>query len=180
MKLFFDMDGTLSVFNKDAGPDKWAAPGYARGLDALDNVVRSVRFMLKNPTYYGEEVEIYILSAVVSMDFAVKDKKYWLKEKEIFIPESRLIFVPYGSSKSKALEDAGIETESSDLFIDDFTKNLYEMQNNSNLTPVKLINGINDTHHSWQGARVSAFSSPKAIVDTLMGISWVNRSGIAA
>ncbi len=178
MKLFFDMDGTLSVFNKDAGPDKWAAPGYARTLEPLDNVARTVRFLLRDPKHYGEEVEIYILSAVVSMDFAVEDKKAWLESKDIYIPNSRQIYVPYGQSKAQAIKDAGvvIDEDGSDLFIDDYTKNLFDMMEHSSLTPVKMLNGINDTHKTWAGPRVSAFSSPRAIAETLVGISWTKRA----
>ena len=178
----FDMDGTLSVFNKDAGPDIWSAPGYARNLAPITNMVRAVKLLINNPEYYGDRPEVYILSAVVSMDFAVEDKKMWLKTMGINIPEKNLIFVPYGTSKADALAERGIEVDpdGSDVFIDDYTKNLIDMQMNSDLTPVKVLNGINDTHKTWQGARISADSSPRTIADTLVGIGWVSRATQAA
>ena len=173
MKIFFDMDGTLSVFNKDAGPDVWSAPGYALTLDPLGNMVRAVKLMLERPNYYVEKVELFICSAVVSMDYAVKDKKSWLKDKGIDIPEENLIFVPYGQSKAEAIKNAGIEIREGDLFVDDYTKNLKEIHRDTNLTAVKVLNGINDTNKSWDGERISAFSSPAVIYRQLAGISMM-------
>lgn len=176
MKIFFDMDGTLSEF-QSVGPDIWSSPGYARTLSPLENVVEAVKCMLETPDFFGNPVEVYICSAVVSMDFAVADKKAWLKDMEIDIPEQNLIFVPYGQSKAEAIKAAGIETSAEDLFIDDYTKNLIEIHRAEGLkiTPIKLLNGINDTNKSWDGPRVSAFSCPSDIITTLYGISSVNK-----
>ena len=170
MKIFFDMDGTLSEF-KLVGPSEWAAPGYARGLNPILSVVTALKRFIAIPTYFGEKVEVFICSAVVSMDFAVEDKIYWLKEQGINLPKENLIFVPYGKSKAEALAERGITIESGDLFLDDYTKNLIDLRKIDNLTPVKLLNGINDTNKTWGFDRVSAFSCPATIQKQLMGIS---------
>lgn len=176
MNIFFDMDGTLSVFNKEAGPDEWSAPGYARNLGKLNNVVEACKKLLKEKTFNGEKVNVYICSAVVSMDFAVEDKKYWLKETGLNIPKENMVFVPYGQSKKKAIEEAGIKVETGDIFLDDYTNNLVELTQIKGLIPIKLLNGINDTHRSWKGARVSAFSDASEITTTILGISLVSRA----
>jgi 5'(3')-deoxyribonucleotidase len=176
MNIFFDMDGTLSVFNKEAGPDVWSAPGYARTLEKLNNVVGACKQLLKEKTINGEKINVYICSAVVSMAFAVEDKKYWLKEMGIDIPKENMIFVPYGQSKKKAIEEAGVTVRPGDVFLDDYTNNLVELTQIKGLIPIKLLNGINDTHKSWKGARVSAFSDASEITTTILGISLVSRA----
>ena len=170
MKIFFDMDGTLSEF-QSVGPDEWSAPGYARNLNPILSVVTALKRFIAVPNYLGEKVEVFICSAVVSMDFAVEDKIYWLKENGIDIPRENLIFVPYGQSKAEAIKAAGIEIEPGDIFLDDYTKNLIELRSIKNLTPVKLLNGINDTKKTWTLDRVSAFSCPMVIQRQLIGIS---------
>lgn len=170
------MDGTLAVFNKNAGPDEWSAPGYARSLEKLHNVVGACKQLLKEKKFNGEDVNVYICSAVVSMDFAVEDKKYWLKEMGLDIPEENMIFVPFGQSKKKAIEKAGVKVNKGDMFLDDYTKNLEELSQIKGLVPVKVLNGINDTNRSWRGARVSAFSDPSEITATILGLSLVSRA----
>lgn len=175
MKVIFDWDGTLYEFVKDAKPEKWSAPGYARGLSELSNVTKAVRKMADKKSFDGEDIELYICTAVVSMDFAVKDKMFVAKRDKLGIPERNMVFVPYGNSKVDALKKAGVDIEPGDLFLDDYTNNLKELNNIPGLTPVKLLNGINDTHRSWKGARVSAFSTPSEIVDTLLGLSAIAK-----
>lgn len=176
MKIFFDMDGTLSEFQTGVGPDVWSAPGYATTLKPSGNMVEAVKKMLDMKCFCDMPLEIYILSAVVSMDFAVKDKITWLRAQGLDIPEENMVFVPYGQSKKAFLENYlltnMINVNETDLFIDDFTKNLEEFEE-SFITPVKVLNGINDTNKSWKGARVSAFSSPETIIKSLVGISKV-------
>lgn len=110
------------------------------------------------------------------MDFAVKDKIAWLKAQGTNIPEENMVFVPYGQSKKEFLEEYlltnMINVNETDIFIDDYTKNLEEFEE-AFITPVKVLNGINDTHKSWKGARISAFSSPETIIKSLVGISKV-------
>jgi len=176
MKIFFDMDGTLSEFDKTAGPDKWSAPGYARTLKPLENVVGAVKAFIRNQKYFSEKVEVFICSAVVSMDYAVEDKIAWLKEQGIDIPRENMIFVPYGRSKAKAILDSGITIEDGDLFVDDYTKNLQEVHYNTKLVAVKLLNGINDTNKSWKFDRISAFSCPASIQRQLIGIGLLSKA----
>ncbi len=176
MKIILDWDGTMYEFIKDIGPDKWAAPGYPRTLNELSNVTNAVRMMAEKKSYNGEPIELYLCTAVVSMDFAVKDKKFVAKRDKLGIPEKNMVFVQYGESKVDALKAAGVEIEPGDLFLDDYTANLLELDNIPELTPVKLLNGINDTRKTWKGARVSAFSSPSEIVNTLMGRSMIAKA----
>lgn len=170
MKIFFDMDGTLCEFLK-VGPDVWSKPGYSRKLPPLRNMVDAVRLLIAS----GEKPEIYICSAAVSMDFAVEDKKYWLKQNKIDIPEENMLFVPYGCSKKEAIEkfmeEKGKKIEGGDLFIDDYTANLIDVGRISAITPIKILNGINDTNRTFKGMRISAFSSAVDIAMMLLGVS---------
>ncbi len=179
MKIFFDFDGTLAEFRKDAGPDEWAAPGYARKLRRISSsLLCAIDKLARTCDLRGEKIELYLLSAVVSMDYAVEDKKWWIRHEQVPIPEENMIFVQYGQSKAQVIRDRGIEINEGDLFIDDYTKNLEDMC--ELMTCVKMLNGINDTHGSWDGSRISAFSSAKTIVNDLMGISYAAKPGQAA
>ncbi len=177
MKIFLDHDGTLAEFQL-VGPSVWSKAGYSRGLAPLGNMIPAVKLMLENPLpimgLMDESIDIYILSATVSDD-AIADKKWWYEDQGLDIPEDHMIFVPYGKSKKEALLNAGVDIEPGDIFVDDYTKNLIEVDGFNGITAVKLMNGINDTHKTWNGQRISAFSSPSEIIKALVGISLVQK-----
>lgn len=173
MKIFFDFDGTLYEFLK-VGPDKWMKAGYAKTLNLISESIAPALFTLSTMPndLSGEKIELYLLSAVVS-DQAIEDKKWRINEDALPIPTENMIFVPYGKSKAQAIKDKGIEVNKGDLFVDDYTPNLIDMD--SLLTCVKMLNGINDTHRTWKGSRISAFASPITIVRDLLAISYADK-----
>ena len=172
MKIFWDFDGTLYEFLK-VGPDKWMAAGYSKTLNLLSESIAPALFTLSTMPndLNGELIENYLLSAVVS-DQAIEDKIWRINEDALPIPSENMIFVPYGKSKAEAIKEKGIEVKKGDLFIDDYTPNLNEMD--SLMTCVKMLNGINDTNRSWRGSRISAFSAPMSIVRDLLAISYAD------
>ena len=178
MKIFWDFDGTLYQFLK-VGPDEWAAAGYSRKLSLLSESIAPMLSILNNmpKDLCGEKIENYLLSAVVS-DEAREDKIWKINNDNLPISVENMIFVRYGESKADAIKQMGIEIGKGDLFIDDYTPNLNDMD--ELLTCVKMLNGINDTHGSWKGSRISAFASPMAIVRDLLAISYADRQQIAA
>ena len=167
-KLFLDFDGTLAEF-KNVGPDIYSAKGYSRNLEPLHNVVKAAKMLYESGTF-----ELFLLSAVLPYDHCIADKNIWL---DVHLPELKAenrIYSKYGDNKYEALVKSGIIVESGDIFLDDYTKNLIQMDNDTKLlTSVKLLNGINDTNKSWYGLRVSSASSAKDLSRQLKGISIV-------
>lgn len=173
MKIFWDFDGTLYEFRQGIGPDEYAQKGYSRGLNVVSgSIVETLKLLAESTDMQGEKVEHYLLSAVMNMDYVVEDKKWAINYDGFPIPEQNMIFVQYGQSKAEALRKAGIEISKGDLFVDDYTKNLEDMK--GTMTCVKMLNGINDTHGSWKGSRISAFESADSIVRDLIGISYMS------
>jgi hypothetical protein len=172
MKIFWDFDGTLYEFRQGIGPDIYAQEGYSRGLNPVsESIVPALSMLSKMTDLNGEKVEHYLLSAVMNMDYVVSDKKWAIKHDNFPIPEENMIFVSYGHSKAEAIKAAGVSINKGDLFVDDYTTNLFDMD--GTMTCVKMLNGINDTRKTWTGSRISAFSSPQTIVRDLLGISYM-------
>lgn len=61
-----------------------------------------------------------------------------------------------------------------DVLVDDFTKNLNEWQG----VAVKLYNGINGTHGTWQGFSIHNKMTPDKMVSQLDGISMMESMRI--
>ena len=61
-----------------------------------------------------------------------------------------------------------------DVLVDDFTKNLNEWQG----VAVKLYNGINGTHGTWQGFSIHNKMTPDKMVSQLDGISMMESMKI--
>ena len=81
--------------------------------------------------------------------FCEAEKEAWLDRYLPEIDTQHRIFVPCGSPKS-AFVPEGIKK--SDVLLDDYSQNLHEWKGKG----IKLMNGINGTRGSWQGARISA------------------------
>ena len=168
-KFVFDMDGTLNVF-EPIGPDELAKPGFMKNRQPFDNMLDAARIL------HEDGHEIWIASAVMPYEHVISDKNYWLDQHMPYIPKERRIFIPYGQSKYDALHTF---MQESDVFVDDYSDNLHGLVRRftpgSSWICVKCINGINDTNHSWNGARISVWTKGQIIADTLKGLSYFGQ-----
>lgn len=170
--LFIDMDGTVAEWNTKATIDEVATPGYFQDRIPMESVIKGVEELEK---YFN----LIICSATFQDDHSIDDKKVWLKKFMPFINLDDAVFVPYGMSKYRCLQKEmakrGLEIQDKDVFLDDYTKNLFDMRESSNgkIIPIKVLNGINDTNKTWDGHRVSSASSPDVIASTILGIAEV-------
>ncbi len=157
LKIYFDMDGTLAEWQW-VGPDVYSAPGYSRGLKALENVIQSVKILSET-----RGVTTYTLGAVLNDSHSVGDKNWWL-DKNIgeIIPAERRIFVPYGANKYSFIKPTG-----ADVLIDDWNGNLMEWPG----IAIKIANGLNNSSGRWRGYTVDYRSSGEAIAKTILGIA---------
>lgn len=121
--LFVDMDGTLAVW-KPATPEELAQPHYFAMLPVNGNVVKALRLL--RDEHDDQDVEIYILSAVLPETKAEEDKKVWLSKHCPYIDSDHQIFVPYGENKAEYVKQMlGVDMKACYL-LDDYSKNVKE------------------------------------------------------
>lgn len=154
-RLFVDMDGTLAVWNPTKKLEDLYEEGYFKNLKPYSDVVEAVRQIYT----FCSDIEVFILSAyILDSPYALKEKNEWLDKYLPEIDQEHRCFCHCGTDKSLAVPD-GIKT--TDVLLDDYTVNL-----NDWCPPgigLKLLNGINDTHKSWQGERISRLQTSTEI-----------------
>lgn len=151
--IYIDMDGTLTVFQTVASEEELYEPGYFARLEPQKNVVAAVRELSGR-----DNIEVFILSAVLPSPYAKQEKNEWL---DTYLPEinsAHRIFVPCGEDKGKYIGHALGED---DLLLDDYSKNLRSWCPPGRA--VKLINDINGNFGTWRGAKISMHLSPAEI-----------------
>lgn len=131
-RIYFDMDGTLAVFNKNATMEEVFSPGYFRGLEPIKETIELAEALVKD----GYDVQI-LSGACYS---AVQEKIEWLKEHMPFISPDKYNFVPVGADKSKFIPDP-----KHSILIDDYNKNLYEWEG----LAVKCVTDINNPNKQF-------------------------------
>lgn len=153
LRLFVDMDGTLAEFRSVDTLETLYEKGYFAELRPQETVVEGIKtFMNEN-----QAAEVFILSSVLTdSPYAAAEKEAWLDRYLPEIDTQHRIFVPCGSPKS-AFVPEGIKK--SDVLLDDYSQNLHEWKGKG----IKLMNGINGTRGSWQGARISADMTAAAL-----------------
>lgn len=153
-KVFFDMDGTLNVWERGESFENVCAPGYMRDRIPLGSIVQLSNLL------QDAGVSVWIASSVLPYAHSVSDKDYWIEKHCPWIPKAHRIYIPYGENKSKELAKY---VQPGDIIIDDYTKNLEDLQSINGLICIKCVNGVNDTKHTWKGERISAFADPQLL-----------------
>ena len=166
--IWFDQDGTLNYFEKGIGPDPTMEPGFFIGRTPIYNVVFAVQRLYRTGMF-----EIATASSVYPLEHVVPEKNKWLDMNGLEFIKER-VNIPYDTRKSEIMRQ---HIKPGDIFIDDYTKNLKDVieEFGDDVLAIKLVNDINDTNHSWKGARVSAFSKPGVIADTIAGLSLMHQ-----
>lgn len=162
-RLFVDMDGTLAAFRKVTALEELYERGYFSGLRPQENVVTAIRRLARDPS-----VQVYVLSAVLfDSHYALDEKNSWLDR---YLPElgrEQRIFVPCGESKALYISSYLCPE---DILLDDYTVNLEDWRMHGG-TGVKLLNGINHTRRSWDGARLSMARPPSQLANALLTVA---------
>lgn len=161
-RLFVDMDGTLAVFRTVDTMEKLYEKEYFSRLEPNKNVVLAVNHLiLTHP-----EIEINVLSAYLAdSPYALREKNEWLNKHLPLIPDTNRLFVPCGTEKRHAVPQ-GIKEN--DYLLDDYTKNLMEWEPAGK--GIKLLNGINHTHGTWQGDRIDYNRPPHQLAELMVEI----------
>lgn len=141
-RLFFDIDGVLAEFREAQDFSELLQEGYFRDLKPQEEPLRALWMLAADPRF-----EVHTLSAVIKESpYALGEKQAWLDE---FVPPTvQRQFCWCGEDKSLAVP-GGIRPD--DILIDDYNANLRQWREKG--IAVKLLNGINDRHGSWDGPR---------------------------
>lgn len=146
-RLFVDMDGTLAEFKEVDTLETLYEEGYFLNLKPNENVISAIKDIIAG----DNGIEVYIMSSVLTdSKFALNEKNAWLDKYIPEIDRKHRIYPPCGEDKKDYIPG---EISRKDFLLDDYTKNLMLWEPPG--MGIKLLNGINDTHKTWQGARVS-------------------------
>lgn len=156
-RIFVDMDGTLAEFNSIAKIEDLYEQGYFANLQPQQNVVDAVNLLCADSRF-----EVYILSSALDSPYAVSEKNQWLDTHLPQIDKQHRLFPAYGAMKTSIIPDG---LKPTDTLLDDYSLNL-----NSWCPPgqaVKLMNGINGNHGTWQGMKVYSTAPAQQIAETV-------------
>lgn len=158
--IFFDMDGTLAKWNKDASIEEVMEPGYFKERTPMHNMIRAAKVLIRRG------YRVYITSKVFTGTTAVEDKNEWLDR---FLPEvtrEHRFFIPYENRSKNAIPlEGGVKPGY--VLVDDSTH--HGLAGWAGIG-VKVDNGINNNKRSWDGYMVSAQSTPNKIANTIEAI----------
>lgn len=160
-RFFVDMDGVLAKW-EDASLEEITSKNFFISRKPDLNVCEMLELLINRQDQEG--IEVYILSSYL-LPISKVEKIEW-NQKYTNIPLERQIYVPYGDDKAKALASIG-GIRDNDVLLDDFTWNLKRWSG----IAVKLYNGINGTHGTWDGFSVHNNMSPYKMMCQLDGIS---------
>ena len=156
-RIFFDMDGVLAEY-RQVPEEEYKRAGFFADLAPQTEALHALADLAEDPRF-----EVHTLSAVYADNPTAKAEKLaWLQRH---LPEEALanltsLFCFCGESKADAVP-GGIRP--TDILVDDYNGNLRDWQERG--VAIKLLNGINDRHGSWQGLR--AGGSGEAIAETI-------------
>ncbi len=161
-RLFVDMDGTLAVFNPVDTLETLYQPGYFSNLEPQDNVVQAVKSIITT----RPEIEVYILSAVLTDSaYAQDEKNEWLDRYLPEVDSAHRIFPPCGADKKDYIRGGVRDT---DFLLDDYTQNLTLWHPPGQ--GIKLLNGINHTRGTWEYDRIRCDKLPEDLATNLISV----------
>ena len=169
VRVFVDMDGCTAEFKPTTKFEDLFEKGYFRNHKPLNNIVEAVKSLDQNPNY-----EVFILSSTLKESkYAEQEKRGWLQEHLPEFTDEQVIFSECGKSKV-AFVPSGIRD--TDILLDDYNNNLKEFSL-AGAKAIKVVNGVNDTHHSWDGDRIYHTANATESVNTInkvAGLSGAN------
>ena len=161
-RLLLDMDGTLAKFKQVDTLEVLYEEGYFRNLEPMWNVINAVKEIL----HHHPEKEVYVMSSVLSdSKYALQEKNEWIDQYLPEIDRQHRIFPPCGDNKLEYVP-GGIRR--TDCLLDDYTHNLVLWEPPAK--GIKLLNGINHTHATWNGNMLRFDKNPSELAQNIVDI----------
>lgn len=184
-----DVEESFGNVLKNFNSPPWLEPEYYRWLPPMENMVKAIRCLSKVPQIIDDNGVPYNLKLKICScspnDKASLDKYIWISQ---YLPEiDSVTIVPYdenNSGRNKAIalglpiSDPELPEPTPELIehrkksvcihLDDNTKVMRDMMKNGIDECIKCLNGINDTHKSWEGPRISILDSDVSIFRNLI------------
>ena len=161
--IFVDLDGTLAWWIPSTTPEDLIAPGYFRMLPAYSEMVENVRYLI------SVGYSVFALSACMpTLGDPVDEKNRWLDQYLPEIGKDYRLFCRCDQSKWQVAHTAAGDNKTL-ILLDDYSKNLHAWVEDSDGKGIgiKIMNGINGTQGTWQGAKISNTCSPKELQEII-------------
>lgn len=161
--LFVDLDGTLAHWIPSTTPEELITPGYFRALPAYSKMVENVRYLI------SVGYPVFTLSAYMpTLGDPVDEKNRWIDQYLPEIGKDHRLFCRCDQSKWQVAHTAAGDNKTF-ILLDDYSKNLHTWVEDSDGKGIgiKIMNGINGTQGTWQGAKVSNTCSPKELQEII-------------
>jgi len=167
-RLFVDMDGTLSQFNKvymylEALFEK----GFFLDQPPELNLIEALRFIIAN----HPEVEVFVTPAVVDSEYCKAEKNAWLDKYLPELDNDHRIFYDVNHDLNDYIP-SGLTDR--DYVLDDYNRNLNTvLEHESNA--IKAVNDLNDTYvlespkpYAWLGPIIRVDQDPVIITGDIL------------
>ena len=156
LKFYVDMDGVLAKWNSLASQEDTFEKGYFLNRKPDNKAIEYVQNLVNKGN------DVCILSHAYQNGYASIEKREWLDNNGLEnIPS---IFVPYGVPK---LDYIILREDTTNILIDDFSKNLHEWEKGKNNIGIKYYNGINGNHGTWKGNSINPELNPLKANDSM-------------
>lgn len=163
---FFDMDGTIVEYRRDADVEKMKQPGYFYNLKPEWNMILAMKLL---KSMYPNQV--FVLTTVYpnELTYSVREKVLY-RDKIIPFMKDNFIMVngDIGETKQNKVESiVGGPINENCLLIDDYSVNLKSWEESGG-RPVKYKNGINNNNNTPHKYSVNCYMDPETVVATLL------------
>lgn len=152
------MDGVTALF-EPASIEEMTTEGFFISRKPVKPVIAMVKNLMSQ-----DDVEVYSLSSYL-LPVSKKEKIEW-NSIHVGLQEDKQLYVPYGENKGEFLQCIG-GIRPDDILLDDFSQNLHSWTG----IGVKLYNGINGTHGTWDGFSIHSNMKPELMTLQLNAIS---------
>lgn len=168
--LLVDMDGVMNHWEKGTPLSTVLSEGYFRTRKPFWNLLAA----LDDPRIRSRFKVIAVTNAPKKdidgnqITWCVDDKNYWL---DMFtnIPVENRIFLDYEKDKAAQMREV-IPHINGTVYLDDYTVNLNGLKDIPWMTPVKVVNDINDSRGSFEGIRIYNMDTTESIVRALLAL----------